>query len=57
MSAPAVVLVFPLEGKPHVYSTADREGDQLRLQDWIRETEDVRELFEHAIDVLEKRAA
>jgi hypothetical protein len=51
VSAPAVIIRIELEGPIVVYSDALREGEQLRLEDWVRADADRLEIVERALDL------
>lgn len=57
-STPALVVVFGVETPLRVYSTASTEGEQLRLEDDLRNrSEGVRELLERVFELIEEDAA
>jgi hypothetical protein len=57
MSAPSLILVVPLEGRPRVVVDALCEAEELRLNDWVRANEDIAALVAHALEVACDREA
>jgi hypothetical protein len=51
MSAPAIYITVPLEGKPRVFSDALYEGESDRLLAWIAGHPRLTELLELALDL------
>jgi hypothetical protein len=50
VTTPAVVITLPFEGRPQVRIEAEREGDELRLAEWIVAHPELLELYGRAID-------
>lgn len=47
-SAPAIVIMFPLEGRPLVLASCLHEGDERRLSDWLASRASYRRLVDEA---------
>jgi hypothetical protein len=55
-ASPALVIEIALEAKPKVFISAETDGQEQRLVDWLSSQDELSELVERALD-LERRCA
>jgi hypothetical protein len=55
-AGPSVVIELSLEEKPKVYVSAETDGQEQRLVDWIGSQDELSDLVERALE-LERRSA
>jgi hypothetical protein len=56
MSAPAIYIQLPLEGRPRVFPDAVHEGENDRLLAWVANHPRLAELLELALDLEQEEA-
>lgn len=56
MVGPIVVVVFPLEARPEIWTLASSPGEERRLVDWLLEGDDrIREVVDRVVALVTER--